>query len=218
MEFAKIRADIGRKLTQQYIEGLENERQRMARELHDGVCNDLLAIQMNIKAEKPSQSTASMIDSCRESVRRISHELMPPEFTYASLDEVVRFFISKQADVNKEKITFLYGSSAIDSDWGEVADASALEIYRIIQEAVGNAVKHSGADKINVKLSLTKEKLEAIIIDNGSYQQKVSTGKNGIGLDSIRRRANVIGGTISVSANELGGTTVKLTMIFLKTQ
>lgn len=214
MEFAKIRADIGRKLTQQYIEGLENERQRMARELHDGVCNDLLAIQMNIKAEKPSQSTASMIDSCRESVRRISHELMPPEFTYASLDEVVRSFISKQADVNKEKITFLYGSSAIDSDWGEVADASALEIYRIIQEAVGNAVKHSGADKINVKLSLTKEKLEAIIIDNGSYQQKVSTGKNGIGLDSIRRRANVIGGTISVSANELGGTTVKLTMIF----
>lgn len=214
MEFAKIRADIGRKLTQQYIEGLENERQRMARELHDGVCNDLLAIQMNIKAEKTSESTASMIDSCRESVRRISHELMPPEFTYASLDEVVRFFISKQADVNKDKIAFLYGSSAIDSDWGEVADASALEIYRIIQEAVGNAVKHSGADKINVKLSLTKEKLEAIIIDNGSYQQKISTGKNGIGLDSIRRRANVIGGTISVSANELGGTTVKLTMIF----
>ncbi len=143
MEFAKIRADIGRQLTQQYIEGLESERQRMARELHDGVCNDLLAIQMNINAGKPADSTASMIDTCRESVRRISHELMPPEFSYASLDEVVRFFIAKQAEANKGKISFVYDSSAIDSNWSDVPDATSLEVYRIIQEGVGNAVKHS---------------------------------------------------------------------------
>ena len=72
IEFANLRADIGRQLTQQYVEGLENERQRMSRELHDGVCNDLLAIQMNISGGKPIESTAALIDSCRESVRRIS--------------------------------------------------------------------------------------------------------------------------------------------------
>jgi len=214
MEFAKIRADIGRQLTQQYIEGLESERQRMARELHDGVCNDLLAIRMNINADKPADSTASMIDACRESVRRISHELMPPEFSYASLDEVVRFFISKQADANKGKIIFDYDSSADDTDWSEVPDATALEIYRIIQEGVGNAVKHSGATNINVSLYLTKEKLEASIIDNGTYQQKISGGKKGIGVDSIRRRANAIGGNITMEAHEPTGTAVKLTLDF----
>ena len=214
MEFAKIRADIGRQLTQQYIEGLESERQRMARELHDGVCNDLLAIQMNINAGKPADSTASMIASCRESVRRISHELMPPEFSYASLDEVVRFFISKQADANKGKIIFDYDSSADDTDWSEVPDATALEIYRIIQEGVGNAVKHSGATNINVSLYLTKEKLEASIIDNGTYQQKISGGKKGIGVDSIRRRANAIGGNVTMEAHEPTGTAVKLTLDF----
>lgn len=214
MEFAKIRADIGRQLTQQYIEGLESERQRMARELHDGVCNDLLAIQMNISAGKPADSTASMIDTCRESVRRISHELMPPEFSYASLDEVVRFFVSKQADANNGKIAFIYDSSAIDSDWSSVADDISLEVYRIVQEAVGNAVKHSGAEEINVRLILTKEKLETVISDNGSYQHRASSGKKGIGLESIRRRANAIGGTVSVETCESGGTEVKLEVIF----
>ncbi len=214
MEFAKIRADISRQLTQQYINGLESERQRMARELHDGVCNDLLAIQMNINAGKPAESTASMIDTCRESVRRISHELMPPEFSYASLDEVVRFFISKQSDTNKEKISFVYDSSAIGYDWRDVPDATSLEIYRIIQEAVGNAVKHSGATNINVKLTLTKETLAAFITDNGTYQPKASAGRKGIGVDSIRRRANAIGGSISIESREPTGTTVKLTLNF----
>lgn len=214
MEFSKIRADIGRQLTQQYIEGLENERQRMARELHDGICNDLLAIQMNISAGKPAESTASMIDTCRESVRRISHELMPPEFSYASLDEVVRFFISKQSDANKGKIALTYDSSAIDADWSDVADDTSLEVYRIVQEAVGNAIKHSGGDEINIRLSLTKEKLEAVISDNGSYQHKTTSGKKGIGVESIRRRANAIGGTISVEPCEPGGTEVKLEVPF----
>lgn len=214
MEFAKIRADIGRQLTQQYIEGLESERQRMARELHDGVCNDLLAIQMNINAGKPADSTASMIDTCRESVRRISHELMPPEFSYASLDEVVRFFIAKQAEANKGKISFVYDSSAIDSNWSDVPDATSLEVYRIIQEGVGNAVKHSGATNIDVSLYLTKDKLEASINDNGTYKQKISGTKKGIGLDSIRRRANAVGGSVSIEPSEPSGTTVKLTIIF----
>lgn len=214
MEFARIRADIGRQLTRQYVEGLESERRRMASELHDGVCNDLLAIQMNINAGKSADSTAVMIDTCRESVRRISHELMPPEFSYASLDEVVRFFISKQADAYKGKTAFIYDSSAVDSDWCEVPDAMALEVYRIIQEAAGNAVKHSGGDEISVKLTLTKEKLEATVSDNGTYRQPTSAGKKGIGLDSIRRRANAIGGAVAVEPGETAGTTVRLTVNF----
>lgn len=139
---------------------------------------------------------------------------MPPEFSYASLDEVVRFFIAKQAEANKGKIAFDYASLAIDKDWNEVPDATALEIYRIVQEAVGNAVKHSGADKIDVKLSLTKENLEAVIADNGTYRQNVPSPKKGIGLESIRRRANSVGGTVSLKTPENGGTEVKLKVNF----
>lgn len=201
MEFANLRADIGRQLTRQYVEGLENERERMARELHDGVCNDLLAIRMNINSGKPIENTAALIDNCREAVRRISHELMPPEFAYATLDEVVRFYIAKQAEANEGKITFVYDSSAEGNAWDAVPDAVCLEVYRIVQEAVGNAVKHSGANDISVALHLTTQSLDAVISDNGTYK---SAGKKGLGLESIRRRANSINGTVTVDTDDTG--------------
>lgn len=209
MEFAALRADIDRQLTTQYIEGLENERQRMSRELHDGVCNDLLAIQMNIKNGSSVESTVSLIDSCRESVRRISHELMPPEFTYASIDEVVRFFVAKQVKANIGKIDIKYLSSVSDADWTDIPDSVALEIYRIVQEAVGNSIKHSGASDIHVSLSLNGRSLKVEISDNGTF---TNTGRKGLGLESIRRRAASIGGNISVETLPSRGTDIRLTV------
>lgn len=209
MEFAALRDDIGRRLTRQYVEGLENERARMSRELHDGVCNDLLAIQMNISGGRPLDDTARLIDSCRESVRRISHELMPPEFAYASLDEVVKYFVSKQSESDCGRINFTYSSSADGADWREVSDSVALEVYRIIQEAVGNAVRHSGASEIYVVMSLDGSSLEVIVRDNGTFK---SSARKGLGLDSIKRRAGSIGGTVAIETHAGGGTEVRLTV------
>lgn len=207
MEFSRLRADISRQLTQQYVEGLENERNRMARELHDGVCNDLLAIQMNISNGQPIDSTARLIDSCRESVRRISHELMPPEFAYATLDEVIKYFVSKQSDANSKKIRFTYSSSCDNANWADIPDEVSLEIYRIVQEAVGNAIKHSGADTVNVSLDMNGNNIKAIIKDNGTYSQN---SRKGLGLDSIKRRAASINGSVVINVSDHRGTTVTL--------
>lgn len=210
MEFAALRADIGQRLTQQYVEGLENERRRMSRELHDGVCNDLLAIQMNIRNGRPSESTAALIDSCREEVRRISHELMPPEFAYATIDEVIRYFVVKQTEAARGKTDISYVSQASGADWNDVPDAVALEVYRIVQEAVGNAVRHSGASEINVTLTLDGRNLEAVVTDNGTYKDY---GRKGLGLDSIRRRAAAIGGVVAIdNGSAEGGTEVSLSV------
>ena len=209
MEFAALREDIGRQLTRQYVEGLENERRRMSCELHDGVCNDLLAIQMNLSNGLSPECTAQLIAICRESVRRISHELMPPEFAYASLDEVVRYFVSKQAEANEGRIAIVYRSSSGDSAWTSVPDATALEVYRIIQEAVGNVVKHSGATEIAVSLDIDGKTLEAKIVDNGTYK---SAARKGMGLESMRRRANSIGGSVVTELLAEGGTQVRLTV------
>ena len=207
MEFSALRADTDRQLTRQYVEGLENERSRMARELHDGVCNDLLAIRMKIDNGTPVESTASLIDSCRESVRRISHELMPPEFAYASVDEVLRFFVRKQAEANKGRIAMSYESSAAGTLWSAVPDAVSLEVYRIVQEAVGNAVRHSGATCIDVSLRIDGRMLEVSVCDNGTYK---SSGRKGLGLESIRRRAKAVNGTVDVIFGQAGGTEVRV--------
>lgn len=209
LEFAALRADIGHQLTQQYVEGLENERSRMARELHDGVCNDLLAVRMAIGQGATIDSVSGQLDSCRDAVRRISHELMPPEFSYADLDEVLRFFVRKQAEANGGRIEFEYSSHASGSEWAEVPDSVALEVYRIAQEAVGNAVRHAGASVIRVNLTFESGVLRLTIADNGSF---LSAGKKGLGLDSMRRRANSIGADISLDTAADSGTLLDLTV------
>lgn len=209
MEFAGLRADIGQKLTQQYVEGLENERRRMAHELHDGVCNDLLAIQMNMSRGISANESARLIEDCRESVRRISHELMPPEFTYATLDEVVKFMVKKQAEANKGKIRFIFQSDSDTKKWSSLSDAVSLETYRIIQEATGNAVKHSGATEIKISLILEDSNLKAYIRDNGIFS---STSRKGLGVESMKRRARSINGIITVNYKDGIGTEVHLSV------
>ena len=208
-EYANLRADIGKQLTQQYIEGLENERARMSKELHDGVCSDLLAIEMNIKNGSPQENTTELIKECRESVRRISHELMPPEFNYATIEEVVKYFINKQQEAYRGKIEIEFISSIENARWTDIPDFMALDIYRIIQEAVSNSLKHSGADKIEVSMKLAGNHLEVMVKDNGKY--KLNNYK-GIGLESIQKRAKAINGKIDLEAKEGEGTLLKLNL------
>ncbi|MDD6006073.1 MAG: ATP-binding protein [Bacteroidales bacterium] len=201
INFARLKADIAR----QYVEGLESERKRMAAELHDGVCNDLLSIRMNIDNGAPLDDTAHLIDNCRESLRRISHELMPPEFAFATLNEVIRFYVGKQAEAHSG-VAIAY--TPIDCEVIDaIPDSTALVIYRIVQEAVSNALQHSGATKIHVVLHCS-DGIRLTVTDNGDYGKNGS--HRGMGLDSMRRRANSIGGTLAVEQAPNGGTEVVL--------
>ena len=202
INFARLKADIAR----QYVEGLESERKRMAAELHDGVCNDLLSIRMNIDNGAPLDDTAHLIDNCRESLRRISHELMPPEFAYATLNEVIRFYVGKQAEAHSS-VAIAYTSTDCEAI-NAIPDSTALVIYRIVQEAVSNALQHSGATKIDVALHCS-EGISLTVTDNGDHGKNGS--HRGVGLDSMRRRANSIGGSLAVEQAPNGGTKVVLT-------
>ena len=212
LEFRELKADIGRQLTRQYIEGLESERRRMASELHDGVCNDLLAIKMKLSSPEGSKTDVGpLIDECRESVRRISHELMPPEFTYADIDEVIKFYISKQSEACRGSINVYYDSSTDGRQWTDIPDSVSLEIYRITQEAVGNAIKHSGATHIAVTLTFKSSAITLTVEDNGTF---IKRDRNGLGLESIRRRAKSVNGTTEINTRDGQGTvlSVKITL------
>ena len=208
-EYANLRADIGKQLTQQYIEGLENERARMSKELHDGVCNDLLAIEMNIKNGSPQQDTSDLIKTCRDSVRRISHDLLPPEFNYANIDEVVKYYINKQQEAHQGKVHIEFSSHIENARWTDIPDFMALDIYRIIQEAVGNSLKHSGASKIEVSMKLTKNHFEVIVKDNGKYKL---TNTKGIGLESMQKRAKALNAKLDLVSKPGEGTSLKLNL------
>ena len=205
VEFSRLRADIGRRLTEQYVKGLENERERMARELHDGICNDLSGLSMNLAKGVSPTAAAQLLEGCRESVRRISHELMPPEFAYATLEEVVRYHLYKQREAYAGRVGIVYTASK--GAWEKISDGTALEVYRIVQEAVGNALKHSGASVVTVDMQLEGTRLELTVEDDGRY---APTGRRGIGQASMKRRAAAVGGHLAFSAGETRGTKLVL--------
>ena len=211
-EFAELRAETERRLTEEYIEGLESERTRMARELHDGICNDLMAVGMMMEKEGSPAEARHMLELCREDIRRVSHELMPPEFAYAGLDEVLRYFIGKRAKAVEGKMTLTYASDIHDGG-RDIPDDVALELYRIVQEAVGNAVKYSGGTRVDVTLRTDEGRIELEVNDDGRFR---NTDRKGIGLASIKKRAASIKGNVEViigeASQEGGGTTVRLTV------
>lgn len=206
-EFELLRRDTERRLTARYIEGLETERARMARELHDGVCNDLTGIRMILANEHPSSPSLDMLGKCRDQVRRISHELMPPEFTYATIDEVLRYYVS-QLDKAADNCHCTYTSSADGADWAAVPDHVALEIYRIVQEAAGNALKHASARHIKVDMTATGHHIKLTVSDDGTARQAHAAG---IGRRTMSGRAAAVGGRLTVESGN-GGTVVVFTL------
>ncbi|MDE6368000.1 MAG: sensor histidine kinase, partial [Muribaculaceae bacterium] len=106
-----------------------------------------------------------------------------------------------QSEANDGKITFTYHSFADGADWTAVPDAVALEVYRIVQESVSNAVRHSGASEINVNMTLNNRDLTVQVADNGTYKP---ADRKGIGLDSIKKRANAVNGVVTIDISDVG--------------
>ena len=132
---------------------------------------------------------------------------MPPEFSYANIDEVLRYFLCRRGHAASDSIRVSYSSSADHQSWNDVGDSVALEIYRIVQEAVGNARKHSGASAIDVELTLADGVLRLTVKDNGTFK---SEGRKGLGLESIRRRGDSIGAAVSITSREGESTVVEV--------
>ena len=197
-EFARLKADTDRRLTQRYIEGLESERGRLAKELHDGVCNDLYTVQLRMAQGACDMAEQThMLSACREQVRRVSHELMPPEFNYADICIVIDDYLQRTGEASGCEVSFT--ATPDDADWAAVPDATALEMYRIMQEAVANAVKHSGATSIDVTLDMQENSLSLTVTDNGTPAERPGAG---IGKRTMRQRAEAVGGRLTVERKD----------------
>ncbi len=199
-----------KRLTYKYIEGLEAERHRLASELHDDVCNSLMALEMKTRSltNEMSLEAAEQIEvlaDIRNRVRNVSHELMPPVFQFATLDEMLKDHI-KHLEL-PERMEAKYTSTA-GADWGIIPEKVGFEFYRIVQEALSNGIKHSKASLIGVSLQLVNNQLSASVRDNGIGFD--TDKKKGIGLRTIRQRTHSIGGTCRLNS-ELGiGTSVEI--------
>lgn len=181
-------------LRRKYIEGLESERARLARELHDGVCNDLLGLQI-LMTTSDKEQTIPILKDIMIGVRQISHDLMPPRFAHADIAKVAADYVTHYPLANC-KINF----QATDTDrWQHIDQAKAFEIYRIVQELMGNIAKHANAHIINVYMTYEKWGQIVLEVENDGAQPQLKDSPNGIGLYTTTDRVLGMNGEIKRS-------------------
>lgn len=181
----------------------EQERERIANDLHDGVGSGLSAVRLYIAqlaSTAPVNELATdakgMLDDIIKQVRGVSHELLPSGLLRFGLVAAIEDHCQRLAKINNLDVTFAYDQTY------ELPKAQILALYRIVQELTNNTLKHAQATTIDIKLTTTDDTMTFIYADNGlgfdASQLKDSQG--GLGLKSIESRASLHGGTMTVDS------------------
>ncbi len=199
------------------MEAEENERERIAKDLHDGVGQMMSAAKMNLSAFESEiqflgpehrntyEKIISLVDeSCKE-VRTVSHIMMPNALLKNNLGAAIRDFVDKLSNKHLQVHVYTEGlDDRMDSNIETV-------LYRIIQECVNNAIKHAGATTLDISLIRDKDGISGTIEDNGKGFD--ATGKEkfeGIGLKNIATRIEYLKGTVDFDSAPSRGTVVAL--------
>ena len=197
------------------IEGQEEERKRIAQDLHDNIGTLMTSIKMKfLSIQKEIESIQKMniadeldgmINSASQEVRRISHRMTPKILEHAGLHDSVKELEVQLTENNIEV------KSNIEALHGISNEKMELNIYRIVQEAYNNISKHSGATTVSIVSSKTEEELTLRIRDNGKgISQEKWNDKNTLGLNGIKSRVNYLNGEIKLV--EDSGTHFKITI------
>ncbi len=203
-------------LSGRLIHAHEEERIRLSRELHDDLAQrvalhaaELTLLRGRLKDASPdvheqiaalSKQTAGI----GAALHRLSHELHPARLSALGLDASIRSLCRNVTEAHKLAIDVAISgnSTAVDSD-------AALCIYRITQEALQNVVKHSGASRATVTLSIQDSNIRLTVGDDGAgFNQDAVKGKDTLGLVSMRERARLVRGQIEVTSSPGHGTRV----------
>jgi len=223
-----------RVLERQVLDASTDEQRRIGQDLHDGLCQDLIGIAFqadfaakNLAAREAPEAEAisklaMTIRDAAAQARQLSHGLNPVNLEAGGLPAALQTMAEKVSTAHQVSCTFNWGGNAQVHD-----DMIATHLYRIAQEATGNAIRHGKAGRIQVRFSATRgERLTLVVKDNGiglpqSLLQKANTvpttgittpRPSGIGLQTMRYRANMIGANLWFSPARGNGTIMTCSM------
>ena len=208
--------EAAQQMDERYIEGREEERSRLARELHDGISNQLLAVEMKLNEDGTSPQTLQLLGESREMVHRVSHGLMPPEFERVTIRQALDSYAAQLNGLSQCEVCF--AATPADADWSAIEPRTALEVYRIVQEAVSNAMKHGNASLVSIGLHRSSANGFSVdVTDNNHELREFNEYGNGnmtptgIGHRTMMQRAALISGKIEVFRHSYG-TTLRLSV------
>lgn len=187
----KLRQKMTLEKQEVYIRGLESERERIAKELHDGICNEMLAMTFTLADD---EKALEQIRAITAKTRRLSHELMPPQFKDGNLCQLLMSYVMMMNGSHPEtNITITdEGSYA----WETLPAEHSFELYRMVQESVGNALKHATPTYITITLNGTADHYSVTVENDGVGNSEDADKDTGIGKRTLQARAASIGAGI----------------------
>ena len=200
------------RLTPHLLSAQEQERQRIARELHDDIGQRLSLLTMDLdvlKSEIPVGRTneqqkihdlLGQLDELVSDVHNMSHQLHSSKLKHLGLAVALKEVCRRVAGQNKVVVDLI-----ADGIPQSLPDPIALCFYRVAQEALTNAVRHSGSQRIQVKLSSSGNRLRMLVKDAGCGFDLAAHG-SGLGLVTMYERIRMIGGKLRIDSTPGGGT------------
>jgi PAS domain S-box-containing protein len=199
------------------VEAQEAERARIARDLHDDIGQRLalLAVTMASSEELLSASPSSVgrrsVDRFQKQlaeiaadVQALSHQLHPQHLVYVGLESAMRSFCKGLTDQKGIQLDLHFED--VPSD---IPPDVSLCLFRILQEALHNAVRHSGCEHFEVRLRGTGDTIELAVRDEGVGFDVEATAGFGLGLTSMRERLKLVGGELFIQSQSTRGTTIR---------
>lgn len=195
------------------IDGQEKERNRLATELHDGLGGMLAAVKMNLSNTAKDVSDINAIietsikklDHSIHELRLIARNLMPPALRKLGLVSALQDFCD---GLKSDQLNINFQSYDIKED--TIDENTELIIYRIFQELITNAVKHSGGTEILADLVQSGDQIQITVEDNGQGFETKDDKYNGIGLDNIRSRVDFLKGDMNIESSPRFGTSITI--------
>ena len=198
--FIKMRGKQRMQFSRQLYEKIEEDRKRIAIDLHDGVSHDLLTLKNNHTQTTTSQQ--NNIDDILENLRNISRNLHPVMFERLGLEVSIEQMVERIQTLNLFIIsTNLHYNQTLHN-------ISELQLYRMIQEACSNIIKHSNAVAGRISIAEDHDHVTTIIEDNGKGfdVKKKMNSTDSFGLHNIIQRAKALGGKASIISTHKGTT------------
>jgi len=185
------------------LNGEEKERSRLSKEMHDGLEPVLTTLRMNIQAADLTMATKESLlvrlDETIGEVRRISNNLMPSVLVDFGAGEAIGNLIDQVRE--NSPVNILYKKDM--SSESDIDDSINIILYRIAQESLNNAIKHSNASEIKSSVTAFDEHISYFISDNGvGFDQSHSTKGNGI--RNMKERVKLANGTFDIRSNGEG--------------
>ena len=217
LEKAKLKIDHQKELLQSSIITQEEERKRIAQDLHDAISSKLNVVSLNAnilseiditpsEANKIGESIYKVTSTVLESSRRIAHDLLPPTLDKFGLQAALEELCEELIETQRFNLTY-----DLDFPLEFLEPNAELHVFRIVQELMNNSIKHSEASEINLSVITEENLLSLQYKDNGKgFDIEAMQAAKGLGMSGIENRSIILAADLMIKSSSGNGILINL--------